>query len=237
MAVREAWHNSCSAAVLAPGGCSRPLVNLGRRNGQHHVFGVVFLTRVVSQGLSGHRVTLGLSAPSRGACSTTQHSTCQAACCQSRLRLHSRQCVVCNAVSAFPLEDYALQSGSATFVMLQAYYVIKAAQEREELQREGDILDGHIQTAEREVRGLEATLAKLNLVNSDMGKSFRYYSPLLSSPSVHDHACASQSTALKHSPIACSPLVCLTLCLTKPLCDIDAGWLTEAAAVAVDMQV
>ena len=57
--------------------------------------------------------------------------------------------------------------------MVQAYYVIKAAQEREELQREGDILDGRIQTAEREVRGLEASLAKLNLVNNDMGKSFR----------------------------------------------------------------
>ena len=60
-----------------------------------------------------------------------------------------------------------------TCLLLQAYYVIKAAQEREELQREGDILDGRIQTAEREVRGLEASLAKLNLVNADMGKSFR----------------------------------------------------------------
>ena len=58
-------------------------------------------------------------------------------------------------------------------VSIQAYYVIKAAQEREELQRKGDILDGRIQNAEREVRGLEATLAKLNLVNNDMGNSFR----------------------------------------------------------------
>ena len=59
----------------------------------------------------------------------------------------------------------------------QAYYVIKAAQEREELQREGDALDASIQTAEREVRGLEATLAKLNLVNTDMGRSFRSVKP------------------------------------------------------------
>lgn len=57
--------------------------------------------------------------------------------------------------------------------MMQAYYVIKAAQEREELQREGDVLDGRIQNAEREVKGLEATLAKLNLINNDMGRSFR----------------------------------------------------------------
>lgn len=77
---------------------------------------------------------------------------------------------------------------------LQAYYVIKAAQEREELQREGDILDGRIQTAEREVRGLEASLAKLNLVNADMGKSFRYAVPLL-------HAQLLQNTFSPHSPV------------------------------------
>lgn len=34
----------------------------------------------------------------------------------------------------------------------QAYYVIKAAQEREELQRRGDELDSQIKKAEKEIR-------------------------------------------------------------------------------------
>lgn len=34
----------------------------------------------------------------------------------------------------------------------QAYYVIRAAQEREELQRQGDDLDSKIKKAEKEIR-------------------------------------------------------------------------------------
>lgn len=96
-------------------------------------------------------------------------------------------------------------------VMLQAYYVIKAAQEREELQREGDILDGRIQTAEREVQGLEATLAKLNLVNADMGKSFRYSAPVsLTVSPLTNSVYAKQTPSPPHHmslqpPVVCSP--------------------------------
>ena len=54
----------------------------------------------------------------------------------------------------------------------QAYYVIKAAQEREELQRQGDELDQQIQKAEREVRALEKTLGHLFEKNAGYKQSF-----------------------------------------------------------------
>ena len=54
----------------------------------------------------------------------------------------------------------------------QAYFVIQAAQKREELQREGDELDLKIRKAEREIRALEKTLNKLNARNQDYRQSF-----------------------------------------------------------------
>lgn len=54
----------------------------------------------------------------------------------------------------------------------QAYYVIKAAQEREELQRYGDELDSKIRKAEREIRALANTLDHLKGRNSKFRDSF-----------------------------------------------------------------
>jgi UDP-glucose:O-linked fucose beta-1,3-glucosyltransferase len=49
----------------------------------------------------------------------------------------------------------------------QTYYVIKAAQKREELQREGDELDANIRKAEKEIKALENTLNLMNDRNED----------------------------------------------------------------------
>merc|ERR1719197_2028682 len=55
----------------------------------------------------------------------------------------------------------------------QAFYVIKAAQKREELQRQGDELDSKIRTAEREIRALEATLHHLVDRNQEFRPGFQ----------------------------------------------------------------
>jgi len=54
----------------------------------------------------------------------------------------------------------------------QAYYVIKAAQAREELQRYGDELDAKIKKSEREIRALSNTLEHLKGRNSRFRDSF-----------------------------------------------------------------
>lgn len=49
----------------------------------------------------------------------------------------------------------------------QAYYVIRASQKREELQREGDALDQKIRKAEKEIKALENTLKMMNDRNEE----------------------------------------------------------------------
>merc|ERR1719502_2200447 len=55
----------------------------------------------------------------------------------------------------------------------QAYYVLKAAQAKEELQRKGDELDEKIRKAEREIRALENTLGHLLTRNKKFKENFQ----------------------------------------------------------------
>merc|ERR1712232_265635 len=55
----------------------------------------------------------------------------------------------------------------------QAHFVIKAAQEKEELQRQGDELDDKIRRAEKEIRALENTLGHLVTRNARYKENFQ----------------------------------------------------------------
>lgn len=55
----------------------------------------------------------------------------------------------------------------------QAYYIIQAAQAREELQREGDELNRSIRLTEKEIRMLTRTLEHLNTRNTNYRKGFQ----------------------------------------------------------------
>ena len=70
----------------------------------------------------------------------------------SSAELHERISKIDKLRKRYEILSVAMKPPEGEEEHSQAYYVIKAAQEREELQREGDTLDTKIRKAEKEIR-------------------------------------------------------------------------------------
>lgn len=77
--------------------------------------------------------------------------------------------MICPKNSPSPLWEILLFSRSILF--------LQAAQEKEELQKEGDSLDAKINKAEKEIYALENTLQVLNSCNNNFKQSFKKVTP------------------------------------------------------------
>ncbi|XP_068137178.1 coiled-coil domain-containing protein 39 [Hyperolius riggenbachi] len=87
--------------------------------------------------------------------------------------LHDRFAKVEKMRKRFEITTIAMMPPEGEEEKSQAYYIIKAAQEKEELQRVGDELDAKIRKAEKEINALENTLQVVNGCNSSYKKSLQ----------------------------------------------------------------
>ena len=87
------------------------------------------------------------------------------------MQVHNRMSKIDKLKKRYEIITLAMQTPEGEEEHSQAYHVIKAAQEKEQLQRHGDELHAKIQKAEREIEGLKNTLDLVNSGNEKLRKN------------------------------------------------------------------
>merc|ERR1711970_1138097 len=90
---------------------------------------------------------------------------------QLSMEVHNRMSKIDKLKKRYEIITLAMQTPEGEEEHSQAYHVIKAAQEKEQLQRHGDELHAKIQKAEREIEGLKNTLDLVNSGNEKLRKN------------------------------------------------------------------